>query len=149
MAPLAKEIIASIERGTVFFYWDNIANRDGSNSKKQRYFIVLNSSPKTDDFIVLATVTSKIAGRLEFVKKISGDTSTLVFITPTDFPRLTVPSVINCNQVYPVTLKNLIKKVGNGGIMFPEKIPKLIMSAIISGVMKSNQVEGEYKSIIL
>lgn len=33
--------------------------------------------------------------------------------------------------------------------MFSEKIPKPIMGAIISGVMKSGQIEGEYKAMLL
>lgn len=150
MAHSVKEtVLASIERGSVFYYLDNIPNRDGSSSKKPRHFIVLNNTPKTDDFIILATITSQIANRLRFAKKIGEDSSTVVPISPADFPNLTVESAVSCHRVYPITLANLIKKIEGGGTMFSEKIPKPIMGAIISGVMKSGQIEGEYKAMLL
>jgi hypothetical protein len=146
---IKEDVLASIERGTVFYYSENIANRDGTSSRKSRYFIVLNNNPKTDDFLVLATITKQIENQSKFVKKVGEDPSTLVPISPEDFAPLKVASVVSCNKVYPMTLTVLMKKIEDGGTMLPDKVPKPILSAIVSGVMKSAQVEGEYKAIIL
>lgn len=144
-----EKILASIERGAVFYYSDEIANRDGSSFRGKRYYIVLNTNPKTDDFLILVTITKQIENQTKFIKQIGEDPSTLVPIPMKDFPRLTYPSIVSCNKVYVVTLENLIKKIENGGSIISDKPPKNIIDAIVSGVMKSKQIEGEYKSIIL
>ena len=148
-SPTREKVLASIERGTVFYYSTNIANRDGTAFRGSRYFVVLNSNPKTDDFIILATITTQIANQSKFIKKVGEDPSTLVHVNPTDFAPLKVESVVSCNRVYPTTLNTLIKNIEGGGKMFDEKLPKPIMSAIVSGVMKSGQIESEYKAILL
>lgn len=149
MASAREKVLVSVERGAVFYYSDEIANRDGSSSKKSRYYIILNTNPKTDDFLIVVTITKQIENQTKYIKQTGEDPSTLVPVSMKDFPRLTYPSIVSCNKVYVITLENLIKKIENGGSVISDKLPKTIIDAIVSGVLKSKQIEGEYKSIIL
>jgi PemK-like, MazF-like toxin of type II toxin-antitoxin system len=138
-----------IEQGSIYLYCLDTKNKDGTSYKGSRFFIVLNANPKTDEVLVLTTITTKIDKQREFVKRIGEDAGTLVTITMSDFPRLTQDSVVNCNNFYQISLKGLIKKIEDGGKIFRDKLSKNVIDALTSGMLKSNQVPPDVKEKLI
>lgn len=149
MIPASAAIPICIEQGSIYHYKLQHLNHDGTPYIGDRFFIVLNINPKTDTALVLVTITKKIENQEKHIKVIGESLDTLVRITPADFQPLSVDSCVNCNNTYEVTLSELIKKVDNGGKIFFEKLPKNIITDLVSGVMKSNQVPNYQKKLII
>jgi len=147
--PLKISITTCIEQGAIYHYRITKQNQDGTAYDGNRFFIVINANPKTDEILVLVTITKEIDNVKEFIKKIHEDSDTVVPITISDFPHLSRDSAVNCNNVYQISMKELIKKIENGGKIFKHKLPETIISALISGVMKSNQVSPEVKEMLV
>lgn len=148
--PHKVSIPVCIEQGSVYLYCIDIDNKDGTRYSGNRFLIVLNPSPKADKVLVLTTITKQIENQRRFIKSIGEDPDTLVPITPSDFPPLKIDSVVNCNNHYETTLAELIAKVGNGGRVFHQhKLPKTVTNALISGIMKSNQIPPEVKEMLI
>ena len=149
MIPSNISVPICIEKGSIYHYRIKLKNRDGSDYDGERFFIVINTNPKTDEILVLTTITSKIEKQELYVKKIGEDPDTLVKISKNDFSCLTKDSVINCSNIYTSTMNKLIEDIDNGGKIFYEKLPKNIIDAITSGVLKSKLVPSEYKKLII
>jgi hypothetical protein len=138
-----------IEQGSIYLYHLTTTNKDGALYSGDRFFIVLNLNPKTDEILILTTITTKIENQKAFIKKTSEDPSTLVVITKSDFPQLAQASAVNCNRVYQITLKELIEKVKNGGKIFSHNLPKTVIALLISGVLKSKQIPPDIKQKLI
>ena len=138
-----------IEQGSIYHYRVELTNRDRSTYRGQRFFIVLNVNPKTDEVIVLTTVTTKIEEAERYVQRVKESPETLVRISRADFPRLSAESVVNCNSTYPSTMPQLIKRIEDGGIIFFEKLPRSVIEALVGGVLKSTQVPNEQKKLLI
>jgi hypothetical protein len=138
-----------IEKGTVFHCELETVNRDGTPYKGNRFLIVLNVNPKTDQVLILVTITTKIEKQEKFIKSRGEDADTLVKISPSDYRYLSGESAVNCNNTYERTLSDLTGKIENGGKIFSEKVPKNILDALVSGVLKSKQVPDSQKKLII
>lgn len=147
--PLDISIPICIEQGSIYHFHIDIKNQDGTVYGGDRFFIVLNLNPKTDEILILTTITKKIDKNREFIKRIGEDPSTLVLISTSDFSRLSQDSIVNCNNVYQITIKELIDKIKNGGKIFSNKLPKTIINALVSGILKSKQVSPEVKQKLI
>jgi hypothetical protein len=148
---IPSDIIAAvyIEQGTVCHYHLETINRDGTPYSGGRFLIVLNVNPKTDEILVLTTITKQIKNQTHYIKNIGEDPDTLVTISPSDFSPLSVESIVNCNNTYETTMDELKSKMKKGGKFFTAKLPKTIVSALVSGVLKSKQVPPERKKLIV
>jgi len=138
-----------IEQGSIYHCHLTKQNNDGTFYDGDRFFIVMNVNPKTDEVLVLTTITKRIDKTKDFIKRICEAPDTLVKITISDFPHLSQDSVVNCNNSYQMSLKDLINKIENGGKIFKHKLPKIVFDAIISGMMKSNQISTEVKEMLV
>ena len=138
-----------IEQGMVCHYKLDSNNQDGTHYVGNRFLIVLNVNPKTDTVLVLVTITSKIDSIERFIKVRSESPDTIVRISPTDFPRLSEESAVNCNRTYETSLSELTQKIDDGGSVFFERLPRSVVSAIVSGVLMSNQVEAGHKKLLI
>lgn len=138
-----------IEQGAVYLYCLDTVNKDGSKYNGDRFFIVLSMDPKNDEIIYLVTITKQIENLKKYVKNIKEDSNTIVEISPSDFAPLKCLSAINCNQIYEKTLSELIASVESGGKIFIEKLSKIIIDKIVSGVLNSNQVSPDVKKKII
>jgi hypothetical protein len=138
-----------IEQGSIYHYEFSALRADGTRYTGNRFFIVLNRNPKTDQILILTTITKQIEKQRQYVKNINAAPDTLVPIGPSDFPRLTLDSIVNCNNTYELTLDELIAKVAAGGKVFYDKLPKDTLDAIKRGVLQSNQVPLGHKKLIL
>ena len=147
--PAEATVRICIGQGFIYHCLLDRTNKDGTRYKKKRFFIVLNKNPKSDAIIVSVTITKQRDNQRAYIEKIGEDPGTLVAISRTDFPRLSVDSFVNCNNAYEKTLFDLIEDVRNGGKVFFEKLPKSIVDALVAGVMKSRQVPTEYKKLLV
>lgn len=138
-----------IEQGAIYHCRLTKQNTDGTLYDGNRFFIVLNVNPKTDEVLVLATITKKNDKTKEFIKRTGEVPETLVNIKISDFPSLSQDSVVNCNNFYPMSLEELINKIESGGKIFKHKLSKIVIDALISGMMKSNQVSPEVKRLLI
>lgn len=138
-----------IEKGSVVHYGLELTNRDGTLYKGNRFFVVLNVNPKTDEVLVLVTITSKTEKQEKHIKLTGEDATTLVRISPADLSFLSGDSAINCNNTYPTSLNELVKKIENGGKIYSEKVPNDILNALTSGVLKSNRVPPSHKKLVI
>lgn len=56
-----------IEQGSVFNFFIDFGNP--KRQSKNRYFVVLNSNPKTDITLIMVTSTTQIQKKKEFVRR--------------------------------------------------------------------------------
>jgi len=138
-----------IESGSVYHYDFSADRKDGTTYKGSRFFIVVNINPKTDEVIVLVTVTTKIDKQMEYIKVIGADPDTIVKITPKDFEFLSKESIVNCNNHHVMTMDQLVAKIDNGGKVFHEKLPTDILNRIKAGILKSNQIPPDIKKLVI
>ena len=143
-------VATCIEQGTVYHYEAEFTNHDGSMYRGNRFFIVLNVDPKTDEVIVLTTITKQVTRVETYIARVGEAPETAVRLLPADFSELREESIVNCNSVHSSTREKIVEKLkGEGAVVFFEKIPKTILEHIIAGVMKSNQVPPEFKKLIV
>jgi hypothetical protein len=147
--PPKVSIPICIEQGSVYLFNLEKKNPDGTFYKGDRFFIVLNAKPKTDEIIILVTITKKIEKQKAYVKRIGESEDTLVTITLSDFPRLSQTSIVNCNNYFENDVKDLIAKIENDGKIFRDKIPKNIIDAITGGMINSRLIPLGIKEKII
>ncbi len=137
-----------IERGSVYHFHIDKVNDDGSLYSGDRFFIILNLDPKNDKTLITVTITKEVDKQRKFAVYTGEDPKTIVPISKKDFPRLSRDSVVNCNRIYPTNLRELIEKIENGGKIFSDKLPKIIVNALVSGVLNSKRVLPEHKAYL-
>jgi len=135
-----------IEQGSVFNFLMDV---DGPNRQsKNRYFVVLNKSPKTDTAIILVTSTTQIVRRREFVQRARISEQTIVVVSPHEYPVFKSESAFNCNDVIEVGMQDLIRKVENNGSMNYPKIPDSILAKLIIGINESPRIAPAVKKLL-
>ena len=147
--PPAVRVPICICQGSIYHYHIKRVNHDGSQYEGDRFFIVMNKCPKTDEWLYMVTITRKADNQKRMAKLTGEDSSTIVPITKSDFPKLSQDSVVNCNSIHTLGLKELIKKIQDGGKDFQDNLPNSVISALISGVLKSKEVASEIKQKLL
>jgi len=148
--PTEVLIATCIEQGSIYHFELETINKDGSRYKGNRFLIVLNANPKTDKLLILTTITSQIENAKKHIKNLGADLETLVYLDKSDFKRLSKDSVVNCNNVYPISKKDLMLKLEEySGKVFFEKLSHTKIEALVGGVIKSNQVANEYKTLLV
>lgn len=146
----AKVIVPiCIEQGSIFHYKLEVINHDGTAYKGDRFLIVLNANPKTDEILVLVTITKQVSHQREYIRRIGEDATTLVQISKSDFSRLSAESIVNCNNTYEKTLGDLIDEIEKGGKIFFDKLPKNIVGSLVCGVLMSKQVPQDHKRLLI
>ena len=135
-----------IEQGSVFNFYITF---DGQNRQsKNRYFVVLNRNPKTDTFLVMVTSTTQITKKQEFIKRTGINEQTIVLVSPKEYSVFSTESAFNCNDVYEVSMENLVRKIEDGGSMNYPKIPDIVFAKIIVGIHESPNVAPAIKKLL-
>ena len=138
---LPWELRLTLRPGTVYYF----QHRD-LTSVAPHYFIVVNSSPVADQVLLLAVASSKIATVHQRRRHLPPET--LVEITPTEYGELTLPSIVDCNQVFRRSLAELIADWGAGNLKHKADLPPTLLARIQAGIKLSPLVEAEAKSFI-
>lgn len=131
-----------IKQGDVFYG----PNRQ-LTSPLPHYLIVLNRSPNDDECVVLEVITSQVEKVRKRVRLQGHPASTIVYIQPSEYPPLTKPSVVNCNDVlHKVSLELFLEDIK--GCSRKPGLPQELFDRIIAGILESPAVSDEVKSML-
>lgn len=112
------------------------------------YCVVMNKSPLSSACIVLSIFTSKVELRRELVARQRLPPQTLVFVSPSEYAELSVPSVIDCNSVYTVSMKNYAADVAAKTARPCRDLPPGIVAKVVEGIQASPKVSDEVKRLV-
>jgi pyruvate dehydrogenase complex dehydrogenase (E1) component len=144
--PPKVKIPICIEQGSVFNFC--MAFDGPGRQSKNRYFVVVNRNPKTDTILIMVTSTTQIAKKREFIKRSGISEKTVVQVSPKEYSVFNVESVFNCNDVYEVSMQDLIRKIEESGCMNYSKIPDNTLKKIIVGINESPNVPPAIKKLL-
>lgn len=144
--PADIQIKATIKAGSVFYFVEEALSSDDPH-----YFIVLNHHPLTDEILVLVCSSSQINKVKERVRRRQFPESTVVEIFKREYPDFTKDSVIDCNEVFPRTLGQLIEKLTQGElklktIMGRDLVDKLRQAVLDSPKVKDDQIKNQLRT---
>ena len=138
------QILASIQTGSVYYFED-----EELTSAEPHYFIVLNKSPRSEDFLILVCASSQVEKRRKIIKKLGFPENTLAFVSHSDYPLFKKETVIDCNRAFEKTADALIGKLENNKLkVCTEMMPKQIVQSLIEGVIASSQVKEKIKQVL-
>lgn len=135
-----------IEQGSVFNFLIDLG--DVKRQSKNRYFVILNRNPKTDTVLALVTSTTQVVKKRDYVKRAGISEKTIVEVSASEYCAFTNDSAFNCNEVFEVSLSDLIRKIEAGGSASYPKIPESILLKLIKGVKESPTVTEAIKKLI-
>lgn len=136
-------ILSTIKTGSVYYF-----EEEQLLSDEPHYFIVLNKSPRTEEFLFLVCASSQVEKRKENIQHLGFPQETLVFVLPSDYPIFTKATVIDCNSVFERTSETLIEKLKQDKLkMCTEIMPDIIIQKLIKGVLASPQVDQKIKQM--
>lgn len=135
-----------IEQGCVFNFFLDFG--DSRRESKNRYFVILNSNPKTDSVLIMVTSTRQIEKKYEFIKRAGISENTLVKVTPKEYSVFTQESIFNCNDVIEIGITDLINKIEESGSMNYPKIAKGLITKLTRGVKESPLVSEDIKNLL-
>lgn len=135
-----------IEQGSVFNFYIDFG--DNKRQSKNRYFVVLNRNPKTDTVLIMLTSTKQIEKKREFVKRVGISEKTIVEVKAKEYSVFTADSAFNCNDVFEVSMSDLIRKIEEDGSMNYPKLPTDILTRLITGIKASPSVSQDTKNLL-
>ena len=99
-----RHIKSTIVDGSVYYFYEK-----SIGSPKQHRFIVINIDPLNDPKIILVCASRQIS----YFKNLrrSCPSSTLVEITPLQYPGFTQKSIIDCNKVFLMQVSDIAYKL--------------------------------------
>lgn len=135
-----------IEQCSVFNFYVDFG--DNKRQSKNRYFVVLNRNPKTDAVLIMLTSTRQIEKKREFVKRIGISEKTIMEVKAKEYSVFTADSAFNCNDVFEVSMSDLIRKIEEDGSMNYPKLPTDILARLITGIKASPSVSQDTKNLL-
>ncbi|HRI48007.1 MAG TPA: hypothetical protein PK559_12950 [Ignavibacteriaceae bacterium] len=135
------QIKASLKSGSVYYFEDN-----SLTSIEPHYFVVLNHDP-SNDFLLLLVCSSSQIDKVRIRNK-NNPSTTLVEITPKDYPDFTKDSIIDCNKVFPRSVNDLVNKLKQGKLKLKSELSANIVNRLQQGVLDSSMVEESLKRIL-
>jgi hypothetical protein len=134
-------LILSVERGKVLLFSN--PRFDDENSK--HYHVTLNPNTQETEilyFLCASSQVEKVKKRARYRKQ---HKDTIVEIDPKDCDTFRLPTVLDCNQVYPFPKEVIVKGLDRGLIEIKGTIPEEVVRKALQGIAKSTQVETEVK----
>lgn len=136
--PPEIQIKSTIRVGSVYYF-----SEESLKSPEPHYFIVLNINPHDDTIIFLVCASSqinKVVNRRKTCPK-----STLVKITPTQYPDFKVMSIVDCNNVFERTVDQLIEKLASNKLRLKTDMDVDLIHQLRRGVIDSPLIEKRIK----
>ena len=127
--------------GSVYY----LQHRDMTSSEPH-YFVVLNSKPSSNEFLILIVASSQIEKVKRRRKHLPG--STLVEITPSDYSEFSKESIIDCNYCFRFSKQELLNKLQQRVAHEKVPIPEPLIEQLRTGILESPLIENEIKEII-
>lgn len=139
--PPILTIEKTIKAGSVYYF-----PNEKLNTPAPHFHIVLNNDPQSDELILLVISSSKV----EIVKRRRKNEpkETLVEIPKIKYPEFSVDSIIDCNNVFVFSKKELISKYENGSLKLKTEFPPKLVQTLTEGVLMSRIVEKQFKRIL-
>ncbi|HEY5791797.1 MAG TPA: hypothetical protein VIS74_00770 [Chthoniobacterales bacterium] len=134
------QIRLTLRTGSVYYFADRALH-----SAEPHFFIVVNRSPLSDELLILAVVTSQVDKVRRFRKSLP---DTLVALDPVLYAELSKPSIVDCNQVFPKTLKEFTELFEREEIRHHQDLPGDLLALIRNAIHASPIVTPECKKLI-
>lgn len=131
-------------RGMVFF----IQHREVTSSKAH-YLVLMNDKDSEADIIVFGVVTSGVEKAEKRVLINKEMPTTLVKISPKDYPELKHDSVVDCNSPVKYSRDEFEKTFGEINAKRKCDMPAYICEAIVRGIKDSRQVSIKIKNSLV
>ncbi|MDD5318627.1 MAG: hypothetical protein PHF79_02290 [Candidatus Pacebacteria bacterium] len=144
--PIKVRVPLCIEQGSVFNFF--VDHNDPKRQSKNRYFVVMNKNPKADTLLILVTSTTQAAKKLEFVKKAGISEKTIISVSSREYGVFSMDSVFNCNEVFEISMTDLIRRIEDTGSMNYPKMSDEVIAKIIAGITESPSVSEANKKLL-
>lgn len=144
--PIKVRVPLCIEQGSVFNFF--IDHDNPKRQSKNRYFVVMNKNPKKDTLLILVTSTTQTTKKLEFVRRARISEKTIVSVSPHEYGVFSSDSVFNCNEVFEISMADLIRKIEDTGSMNYPKMSDDVIAKIIEGITESPNVSEANKKLL-
>ena len=133
----------TLRQGTVYYM-----QQRSVTSAKPHYCIVMNASPLTDELIVLSIVTSNVEMRKDRARLTGERPETIVEMGPADYPELSLPSCVDCNDVKRGDASQFRSDVSRAAAVPCRDLPPGVLERIVAGILLSTQVDDRVKDLV-
>ena len=137
---LPWEIRLTLRTGSVYYFVDR-----GLNSPEPHYFIVINRAPIQQEVLVLNVISSQVDKVRQRRSTLPG---TLVELQPTEYDELSVPSIVDCNNVFRRSLAELVEMSLHRTVASKMQISDELIEQIRAAVLASPMVEQDIKDLL-
>lgn len=143
MAPpdLPLPLRLTIRPGTVYYF-----QHRGLTSGEPHYFAIINADPPKSRVIIM-TVGSSQVDTLRARRK-NMPPETLVQVEPSQYPDFTKSTIIDCNQVFELSVEELVQKFNAKELRYHRDLPREVLEKIWRGVRASPRVDESHKNLI-
>ncbi len=138
---LPFELQLTLRSGTVYYF-----EHRGIYSNEPHFFAVINANPRSGNVLIMAVGSSQIDKVKARRKNLPPET--LVIVDPSEYPDFSKPTVIDCNQVFELSLEELIQKFRTKELRCHQDLPKSVLEKIWRGVYASPRVDEAYKLML-
>jgi hypothetical protein len=73
---------------------------------------------------------------------------TCVEICPDDYDELSKPSIVDCNNVFRRSIRELIEKIEAGEVIYKDDMPKTVLDKLRAAILASPLIEEEIKALL-
>lgn len=140
--PPEIQIKSTIRLGSVYYFTE-----ESLNSPEPHYFIVIHIAPQEDTVIFLVCASSQIDKVTR--RRRTCPNSTLISISPSQYPEFRVSSIIDCNNVFERTIDQLIDKLVNNKLRLKTEMSSKLVRQLRQGVLDSPLIENRIRSSLL
>ncbi|MDD2708949.1 MAG: hypothetical protein PHV34_13265 [Verrucomicrobiae bacterium] len=140
-AALPFDLRLTLRPGTVYYFVHR-----GLYSPEPHYFIVANKTPQSDALLLLAVASSqveKIRARRRAMPE-----NTLVPVDPAEYAPFSKQTLIDCNQVFEISMAELVTKFAMKELGHHPDLPSEIVLRIQAGILASPRVDAVHKKMI-
>lgn len=131
----------SLREGSVYYFTDR-----SLTSPEPHYFIVVNSNPLRQELLLLGVCTSKVS---EVKHRRRNALQTVVEISPSSFGVLKKLSIVDCNDLKQVSLREFNDRFVRKEISYFDKdLPERLQIALRKAIHASKIVPDEIKEFI-
>ena len=138
--PPEVQIKSTIKPGSVFYFPEHTFK-----SAEPHYFIVLNHKPISDDVILLVCASSKVK---KVKRRRRNLPSTTVVIRKEQYADFTENSIIDCNDVFNRSIRELVEKLEQGELKPKKEMGIALVKKLREAVDKSPLVSRQLKAIL-
>lgn len=120
-------------------------------SASPHFFVVLHVDDTTQEAVLMCVITSKIDKVKSRIKGIAAPQETCVLVAPSDCAVLNRNCVVDCNEVFAVSLKDWnssrvpMQENNTKKTTIESSINPLKLKDIFTGVLASRKVKAKYK----